>query len=189
MAIDWPTIDAALVEQVSLVTEISDVRWAWESSAWRMPETHVTLKRSGVTPIGIDVRERNYNQVTDELDANQVGRRSFVLEVRADSVRGASGASPEDVLAMLRTRLYRPSVLAALYAAGVSLSTVSPVRSVPAKRDGREWAVAILEVTLLVTDIDADAPDTWIEKVQVRSEFLRRPDGTQAPEQVEIEIP
>lgn len=166
MSIAWRTIDTAIKAAVSECGGNVQARWKWEPSKVRAKVT-LLLKRSPVRSFGRDLRRRTY--ADGELGASQVGQRAFQLEVRCESDKGSpSDTAPvaaADVLAQVMSRIYRPSVLAALRAAGTTVVQVGNITRMEYKVDEREYEAAVVELTMHCADVDADGSDYWIETV------------------------
>lgn len=157
--IAWATLDAAIKAQVIACSPVTDVRWAWEPNAWTKP-VRIRLKRSPIGVVGLDARVRTYDADDDTLYAYQVGARTFGLEIRCESIRGApSDSAPvdcADVLSVLITRLRRPSVTTALAAGGCSVSSISGIARTTYEVEEREYGLAVVTVTMLAADVDLD---------------------------------
>jgi hypothetical protein len=182
--IAWATIDAALAAAVTTASGVSDVRWKWQPpkmrAAGNATGASIDLKRSPVSRFGKD--ETLYTAGVASLEAYQKGQRSFALEVRCTSDRGApSDSAPidaSDVLSVLMTRIYRPSVLAALRTAGVALSTMGAIVRSDFTVDKREHGLAILTLTFLCADVDTDTDEYWIESF-TGTLVVTTPDGSE----------
>lgn len=168
MTIAWATVDAGIKAAVSSCADDAQARWKWEPSKV-LARVTLKLKRSPLRMFGRDLRRRVYDAGDDVLNASQVGQRGFQLEVRCESDRGSpSDTTPRaaaDVLSQVTTRIYRPSVLAALRTAGVSVSSVGNITRTEYKVEGREYEAAIVEIAMLCVDVDPDGDDYWIETV------------------------
>lgn len=166
MTIAWRSIDEAIKAAVSSCAGNVQARWKWEPVKVLAKQT-LKLKRSPVRSFGRDLRRRTYSSGT--LDAEQVGQRAFQLEIRCESDKGSpSDSAPvaaADVLSMVMTRIYRPSVLATLRAAGTTVAQVGNITRTEYTVEGHEYEAAIVELTMHCTDVDADGEDYWIETV------------------------
>lgn len=190
--IAWSDIDAALSTAIATASGVSDVKWRWESPSMRQAE-RIYLERGPVTVLGIDERRQvggtaqpwTFAQafplgVTPDPDAYQVGQRSFQLEVRVETHRGMpSNTAPvdaADILSRLVTRIRRPTILADLVAAGMSLSAIGQIVR-QAYNDGtRDVRAAVVSLTFLCADVDLDGADYFIETVN-GDLVVARPDG------------
>lgn len=181
--IQWATIDAALKLAVQTMTGLTDVSWRWEPSAVRKVQ-YIILERSPVIALGNDCREHRRVPVTDNpdrIETRQHGQRQFDLELRCVSTAGRpSDSAPldaADLLAVVLTRISRPSISDAFAAAGVAFSNAGPIVRQTYSVDGREMRAAILTLTMLTYDVDADADDEAIESVN-GTIAVDSPDGT-----------
>ncbi len=157
--IAWATLDAAIKAQVLACAPVTDVRWAWEPSKFTKP-VRIRMKRSPISVVGMDARVHDYDADDDALYAYQVGARTFSVEIRCESIKGApSDSAPvdcADVLSVLVTRLRRPSVVAALKAGGCSISSFTGIVRTTYEVEEREYGLAIVTVTMLAADVDLD---------------------------------
>lgn len=153
--IAWSTIETALASAIATCTGLADVTWQREPSQMHKPQ-YVVLERSPLTTIGDDAHEVN----PVSLASRQHGWRSFDLQIRCTSNRGAPSdtayVDAADILGLVQTRIRRGAILTALRAAGVALSSVGPVIRQTYSVDGREMRQAILTITWLCADVDAD---------------------------------
>jgi hypothetical protein len=177
--IAWATVDAAVKAAVTTASGVTNARWKWEPSAVRAKQA-IDLKRTPVARLGTD--ERRYVDEGDERIGVQVGQRSFSVEVRCTSDKGSpSDTTPldsADILSLLMTRIWRPSILDALRMAGVAVSTIGQIVRSDFKVEGREYGLSIVTVTFLVADVDSDSDDYWIETAN-GTFTVTTPDGSE----------
>lgn len=185
--IPWRTIDEAIAAAVKTTSGVNDVRWKWQPAQMRAaggaaptPKASIDLKRSPVVRIGSD--ERLYDEVGDTLAAKQRGQRSFTVEIRCTSSKGSPSdtapTDPADILSVLVTRMWRSSTHAAFRAAQCGLSTAGQIVRTDFTVDGREHGLAIVPLTFLCADVDADSDEYWIDSF-AGNLVLTTPDGTE----------
>ena len=178
--IAWATIDAAVKAAIVAASGVQDVQWHWQPGAMRALVS-IDLKRSPVARLGTDDRSYDYDAIAGTLTATQRGQRSFVVEVRCTSDRGEpSDTTPvdaADVLAQLMTRMWRQSNLNALATAGCALSSIGQIVRQDFAVDGRDYGLAIVPITFLCADVDADTTEDWIDHFAGEL-VVTTPDGT-----------
>lgn len=157
------TIETALAAAVATCTGVTDVRWVTQTVQMRsVTGMCIDLKRSPLEPIGHDERRRTASG--GDWNATQVGQRVMRVTVRAESTK-ATPYTGMDLLAQLRTRIYRPAILSDLRESGLSLQNVGPIADYDASVDGRSLAAAACELVFNVADTYADSTDSWIATV------------------------
>lgn len=157
------TIEAAIAAAVAECTGVTDVRWVTNTSKMRSASgLCIDLRRSPLEPVGHDERRRVVSG--DDWNATQVGQRILRVTVRAESTKDTPYTGM-DVLAQLRTRIYRPAILSDLREARLSLANVGPIADYDASTVGRSLAAAACELVFNVADTYADGTDPWIATV------------------------
>lgn len=157
------TIEAAIAAAVVACTGVTDVRWVTQTVQMRAASgLSIDLKRSPLEPIGHDERRRAVDG--SDWNGTQVGQRTLRVTVRAESTQAAPYTGM-DVLAQLRTRIYRPAILSDLRGASLSLQNVGPIADYDASSVGRSLAAAACELVFNVADTYEDGSDPWIATV------------------------
>lgn len=161
------TIEAAIAAAVAECTGVTDVRWVTNASKMRDSSgLIIDLRRSPLEPVGHDERRRVASGTAPSIEwnATQVGQRVLRVTVRVESTKDTPYTGM-DVLAQLRTRIYRPAILSNLREARLSLVNVGPIADYDASTVGRSLAAAACELVFNVADTYADGSDSWIATV------------------------
>lgn len=185
---DWPTLREAIRDAVVAATGLPDTDVFWqgsrEATGWhsypsadgRPPATaELSLRQLGGFGGWDEVRKTYSATPTPNRTVALVGNRKLQLGVRIESQRQDDGQDAVGALSgLLRTRILRPSILDALRAAGLAVSTVRDTieRDFEDLHD-RVISVGITEIVIFAAENDADAPEQgegWIEGVRVASE-------------------
>lgn len=176
---DWSTIQAAIKSAVATALDLPDVGTyqpiVWEdtsaSSAWHAPaQARVRLKLHEPDEIGTDGLYWEYDADEDKLLPVVAGPRTFFVSVkiRAHTQAPGSASEPVGVVAgKLRSRLKWPRVQAILDAAGLGLQIIRPTINASEPQDGRQVAMAIVDVVFNAVENDTDtaAEGGYFQKV------------------------
>lgn len=189
---DWGALQDACVAAVQGATGLTSVRFGGESSAWRN-DVYVDLSLRSPVALGIDEYRTDYAATDPDDVAAVCGIRTFVLSVRIEAVDHIDGAdSPGHYAGLLRTRLRRPTILAALAAAGIALARIEKTVEQSFVAEDRAYSLSVTDVLVSVAETDPDTtadPSDYIESVTVDSDTLDDPDGEPHDPQVDLEIP
>jgi hypothetical protein len=120
------------------------------------------------------------------------GPRAILVEVKVESDNQHTQAAADTLSELLRTRLYRAAIQAALKTAGIGVGQLfETVEASYTGEQGRRVSVGITEVwwNLAQNDVDETASPDWIEHVTYVSNKITKPDGTDSPLQVDVTIP
>jgi hypothetical protein len=166
--VDWSTIQAAIKSAIATALALPDVGAyqpiVWEdssaSSTWHAPaQARVRLKLHEPTQVGQDGLYHTYDSDADTLLPVVAGDRTFFVSVKIRSHSQVPGGASEPVgvvAGKLRSRLQWPRVRALLDAAGVSVRTVRPTINASEPEDGRQVAMAIVDVVFNAVENDTD---------------------------------
>ena len=202
---NWQTLREAIRDAVVAATGLPDTDVVWqgtrEATGWHswpnatgLPPAIAELSLRQLGAMGWDEVRKTYS---DSPSPNRtvalVGNRRLQLAVRIESQRQDDGQDAVGALSgLLRTRVYRPSILAALHAAGLAVATVRDTieRDFVDDQD-RTISVGITEILIFAAENDSDAPETgegWIDAARVASEDgaeveldVIAPDGAEDP--------
>lgn len=177
----WADVSAALV---SLFTGLSkDVtrpaaQYAaeWRESAGKLQNDSqgfaLRMKVVSVAGIGEDETRWEFDEGTQTLSSFQYCLRRIRLQLTSSSDKWLEGRHPMAVLERVRTRIRRPSSLAAIGAAGLSLVRVEQALDVTTGVDNHRLPAAVMDVILTgaFTDEDPVDPD-WIAYVDLGSTY------------------
>lgn len=186
----WAPIKAALATAAAL-TGIRPGMIAWkdqpQAGTWGFG-ARLTMQAKGLRGLGVDYEELQDN----DDDANQtvtvVGQRLFNWEIRCEIQNSDPTVSPLFYLDRLRARLSRQTTVDdILQPAGLSVVEILPTQPLPNVKDSRVIATYVMEVVIgcAENDVDdtAEAGD-FINSVNIASNKLKAPDGTDAPQQI-----
>lgn len=175
----WADVSTALV---SLFTDLSkDLSKATlnYSAGWRegaQPQPHIAqgfdlqLKVVAVAGIGEDETRQSFDELTQTVTFYQYCLRRITLQLTATATQLVEGRNPMAVLERVRTRIRRPSSLAVLGAAGLSLVRLERALDATYGFDNKRRPAAVMDVVLTGAFTDQDPVDPgWIEYVHVAS--------------------
>jgi len=156
----------------------------------KTPEsTSLELKVRSIQDIGEDETRKiitKVNGVDTDVYA-QLGNRRVILSVKVESYRNTNALWCFSTIERIRTRLRRPSSLAALDAINFALVNTGPSVPVPTARANREWSVASMDVTFGTRFEDAEnAAFGWISTVIVTPQ-AQGTDGATLPDAINKE--
>lgn len=150
----------------------------WEdtaaSSAWHKPgQERIRLKLHEPTQVGQDGVYYTYDADNDVALPVVAGDRTFFVSVKIRAHTQVPGAASEPVgvvAGKLRARLQWPRVRALLDAAGVAVRVVRPTINASEPSDGRQVAMAILDIVFngVENDTDTSAEGGYFTKVALR---------------------
>ena len=158
---------------------------SWDPAAGR-PPVRVELRLQLVQASGIDEVRQHYDSGSGMRTEELCGNRELTVSVRIESESQADGEDAVGQLASyLRTRLRRPTILAALQAAGLGLADILPTVTADYVDQDRDLSVSVTDLLVLAAESDKAAPTGtgWIEKVAV--EF----DGSEPDQNRAFEVP
>lgn len=179
---DWATIQEAIKTAIATALDLPDVGAyqpiVWEDTSaagtWHAPaQARVRLKLHEPTQVGQDGLYFDYDEDEDKLFPVVAGDRTFFVSVkiRAHTQVPGSASEPVGVVAgKLRSRLQWPRVRALLDAAGVAVRTARPTINASEPQDGRQVAVAIVDLVFnaVENDTDTDAEGGYFTKVALK---------------------
>lgn len=182
---DWSATRNAIRTAVASATGLSVGSGAssgsvyWQNTAreggWQT-KVRAELRLKTWTAVGVDEQRR-----TEDDTIALCGNRRLVVSVRIVSESQANGAEAVGHhSSLLRTRIRRQSVLAALRESHVALSTVFPTVYADYESDERMVSAAITDIVFLSREWDVDTTEgtaDWIETAQIESEHLVTEDG------------
>lgn len=168
---NWQTVQDAIAAAVAATTGANalDVFWRGSDRATGLKDyPQIELVASSLVHAGVDEIRKSYSATpTPGRVVNHVGNRRLTVSIRIYNDDGAVGRNALALADQLRTRLRRPSVLAALRTADVSLARIlGTVDGLEVDDgDGRLVSLSITDVLFLVAERDTDTPDTgdWID--------------------------
>lgn len=142
------------------------------------------LKVLSVRGVGEDETRWVFDQGTQTLSSHQYCVRSFTLQLTATARQLLDGRNPMAVLERVRTRIRRPSSLAAIGAAGLSLIRVEQALDATYTFDNKRRPCAVMDVVFTGAFTDEDPVDPgWIQYVDIDGELagsVDSPIATQA---------
>lgn len=176
---DWSTIQGAIKTAIATALALPDAGAyqpiVWEdtsaSSAWHKPgQERVRLKLHEPTQVGQDGVYFDHDPDADTLLPVVAGDRTFFVSVKIRSHSQVPGASSEPVgvvAGKLRSRLQWPRVRALLDAVGLAVRVVRPTINASEPQDGRQVAMAIVDVVFnaVENDTDTEADGGYFTKV------------------------
>lgn len=104
-------------------------------------------------------------EMTPTVHGSREARLQFAVEVTVDQRPGYSAAA---IIERARTRMSRPSSLAALEAVDLALASVGPATTADYNADGRMVSRSLFELALngVANDADADGRTSYIASVE-----------------------
>lgn len=189
---DLSAIEPALCALASSVTGINATLCVFENAPRpQSPDGRMVIlswvSRSGV---GLDGDRWDYAAAADPLDemtptvqGSREARLQFAVEIAADQRAGYNAAA---IIETARTRLSRPSSLAALEAAGLALATVGPATQADYPADGRMVSRSLFEVVLNAHASEADTAGrtSYIATVEATAS-IQNAGGTTLPDSIQ----
>lgn len=166
---NWSGLQTVLAAQVTTIAGCPaywrDVTAKWE--AWPRVFLSVVSSRK----LGQDETRTRYVSVDDVILPRVYGGRVLTVQIQVESRDQNLAASAAAIGEQVRTRLGRPSVLAALRAVDIGISTTTDVRTVNRTDDkARVVSYAVFEAVLLthVSDEEDDSADLgYIETAEI----------------------
>lgn len=152
----------------------------------RQPRQHHRGPRAQLDPISFrhvgveDVRRTvDAGDLTEEL----IGHRVMVLQVRVWSERQSLQHAPSARIEALRTRMRWTSTTQALKRCALGFERAEQPVDFPGTRDGRVLSSASIDLLLAYAWVEADTEHAlgWIDRAEIRANFLRDPAGTPYP--------
>lgn len=192
---NWATMRAALKAQAIAASGLSApgaVEWKGSKEAgYSRPFPRCDMSLRSIVPQGVDEVFEEYNVDTDLLDVKVIGWRQMTWTLRVESENHADASIPLVHSERLRARLRRPSIGAALRAAGIGVSTIESTQLVAFKSQDRDAPVAVIDVILNLVENDTD--DTaeageFVQLVTGQSDTINDPTNLPAREQVTIRV-
>lgn len=185
-------IEPALCAIAASLTGITAACCLFESAPRPMSADgrFVILSWISRTGVGQDGLAWAYAPATDPLDemtptvqGSRECRLQFAVEITADQRAGYSAAA---IAEQARTRLSRPSSLAALEAAGLALATAGPATQADYPADGRMVSRSLFEVVLNAHASEADTAGrtSYIATVEVTAS-IQNAGGTTLPDSIQ----
>lgn len=178
---NWGTIKEAIRQAVISATELEDGRVQWvnnpSAGTWRNSPL-VDLVLGVPQAVGVDEIRSVYDEEADKLVRTVEGPRQFMVSVRIEAESQLDTEESVGQLASdLRTRMRRPSLLAALRLAGVSLARMEPTIGQDFLADDRMVSLSITDMLFLSAETDTDTtdPGDYIQTAEVSSESLGVP--------------
>jgi len=169
--VNWETVQDAIAAAVVATTGANALDVFWRGSdraAGLKGYPQIELVPSGLAHAGVDEIRKVYSATPSPTRAVEyVGNRRLTVSIRIYHEDGAVGTNALALADRLRTRLRRPSVLADLRAADVSLARI--LASVDGLEvddgDGRLVSLSITDVLFLVAERDTGTPETggWVD--------------------------
>ena len=166
---NWAGLQTVLAAQVTTIAGCPaywrDVTAKWE--AW----PRVCLSVVSSRKLGQDETRTRYVSVDDVILPRVYGGRVVTVQIQVETRDQNLAASAGAIAEQVRTRLGRPSVLAALRAVDIGISTTTDVRTVNRTDDkARVVSYAVFEAVLLthVSDEEDDSADLgYIETAEI----------------------
>ena len=166
---NWAGLQTVLAAQVTTIAGCPaywrDVTAKWE--AWPRVFLSVVSSRK----LGQDETRTRYVSVDDVILPRVYGGRVLTVQIQVETRDQNLAASAGAIAEQVRTRLGRPSVLAALRAVDIGISTTTDVRTVNRTDDkARVVSYAVFEAVLLthVSDEEDDSADLgYIETAEI----------------------
>ena len=195
---DFVALQAALLALVQrlVVPELEAKRVQWlEEPRKQIPGARVFLNITSSSGLGVDdVRTTEGVTVGGELERTVQGLRLFTLSLQCETESQAPAGAARSTVERLRTRLRRPSTLAALKGAGLALVRLEATQTLDYDWHDRRMSRAAMDAIFATTSNDGTLPAdavTYIERVLVTSS-ITAPSGALAPaglQLVDQEIP
>jgi hypothetical protein len=172
-----------------------EAEWEGRKKAHISPQYHQALWLKVTSVIGVGVDETRYADITTDdgpdLSATQSGLRRIILQVQSRCTEYEDDGSIwcMQTLERIRTRLRRPSSLAALDAVGCSLIKLERAIDVSFKSDQHIWSAGNLDVVLGCAVNDTDpVPAGWIERIELTSHFQNNGVDIPSPPNVTADV-
>ena len=189
---DLSAIEPALCALAASVTGVTSACCVFENAPRpQSPDGRMVIlswvSRAGV---GLDGDRWDYAAAADPLDemtptvqGSREARLQFAVEIAADQRAGHNAAA---IIETARTRLSRPSSLAALEAAGLALATVGPATQADYPADGRMVSRSLFEVVLNAHASEADTAGrtSYIATVEATAS-IQNAGGTTLPDSIQ----
>lgn len=195
---DWPTIYAALRQAAALSgVAAASIAFADEPAAvtWGSGPT-LTMRISPERSFSWDEEERLDPPIPNPSNLPQTvtvsGQREFTWSIRAKVQNSAPGTIAEHYLDRLRARLQRTTTeTQILLPAGLAVIEVMPTTPVANVESNRTVSTYVMDVRMGAVENDVDdtpGAGEFIQTVNIASNTLKNPDGTDAPEQVSLVV-
>lgn len=165
----------AMAEAVTVMAGLppGSVVWAGDLQATSVVVgTRAVLTANSVKTLGRDEERRKddpVNPLNDQV-VSRCGQRNFTWSIKLESQTQLPGATVRVLADRVRVRLFRPSVLAILNAAGMSVADILATNESDYLIGGRSasWA----NIDLLMNAVENDTDDTvgtgdWIGDAQI----------------------
>lgn len=191
---DLAAIAEAIEVVTSAITGIDRTSIAWVNTVgaaeWSTYPSVELISKGPKRARAWDWTEKEYDAGTGKLVKTQVGPRELVVTFRVETNDQTPGADASQITSNIQTRLQRRSVQETLDAVGVSLATIADPIGGDYPFDDRMQSVSQVDVLFNLVESDVDTTDSgdWFNIVQLRSNKLKNPDGSDATTQVDLTI-
>lgn len=164
---DWATLQPALRSAVSNALGITTI-WA-DQNAPRPAYPFAVLSIVAEAPVGVDeVRYSDGDAGGGKLSATVNGLRTFTLSCRVHTLSQQPTASARYYAGLWRLALRKPSVRAALRAAGMAVVEVLALQTLPTQTAEEQLVSgALIDVRLSAAESASDTAEDWIERVEL----------------------
>lgn len=153
---DRPVGATHVLQQVTMTMRVATVSSTFDENRLEMLDTGLVAGLPATS--------------TYDLFETAVGFRKFVLQVQAWVLQDQDTLMAIGTIERLKTRLGWNSSLQRLLAINVDLTDIGPTRNMSAPKDGRQWSVASMDVTLTAAFEETDTVAVgFIERVVISS--------------------
>ncbi len=170
---NWQALKAALRTMAANASGLAETKIEWrDGKRTMMQHPYLTLRILASSHLGQD-------QVTYEFDGSLSpdpdvvptvsGQRIFTLSIEARSRENSDGLEAMAILECLRSSLRKPSIVAALNAAKLSIVRHEGLVDASTPADERVESRAVLDVVLSTVSTSGDTPITSIDSFSIAS--------------------
>lgn len=187
---DWGTLKAGLV---TLITSLSGLQVSWRNQKRDFTDptkqARVLLHIASNATLGVDEERLTFNGAAptgQELTATKCGNRIVTLRIRVESDDRADENDADFYLSRITNRLSWESSLAALRVLNAAYVTDHPTQSFDMREDDHMTSIAEKDFVLgfATNETDAANPGGYITQVDITSNKLKDPQGTDAKPQM-----
>ncbi len=164
---NWPVMRDALAAAIPAMIGVNPSNVVWKGSleeGSRVVGTRVVLQANSIISAGWD-EARLEQEGDDDQNVNRCGQRQFTWSIQIECQNQGPAATARVLADQIRVRLWRPSVLEIVQAAGMAMADIKGTSERDYIDDGRLISWASIDVTVLSVENDTDdspGAGSWI---------------------------
>jgi hypothetical protein len=188
-------IKTALAAIISTITGIPIANVVWRGSFQERSMvigTRAVLYMNSKVGIGVDETRQDVSpvRIEDQASVVQCGQRRITWSILIETQQLNASQDAGELMDLVRISLRKPSVLAAINAAGFAINSFAGTTNTDFLSGGRTVTQAMLDVYLNSADNDADTGDgsgDWIGEAIIDSDTANDAAGPVSP-QLHIDV-